>query len=91
MPTPSPIIVTMVSATTDTGVTRVSRPNTTSATGTPSAPMPTGSSAAPSAPKARTRMRKVIGRTWSSPRRVSLAISSRSSRSSGARPVTRTR
>jgi hypothetical protein len=84
-------MVTIVIATTETDVTRASRPSTTSATGTPSAPMPTGSDAAPSAPKARTRMTKVIGRMWSSPRRLSLAISSRSSRSSAARPVTSTR
>ena len=91
MPTPSPTIVTMVIATTDTGVARASKPSTTSATGTPSAPMPTGSSAAPSAPKASTRMTKVTGRMRSSPRRLSLAISCRSSRSSGLRPVTRSR
>jgi hypothetical protein len=91
MPTPSPTIVTMVIPTTDTGITRASRPSTTRATGTPSAPMPTGNRAAPSAPKARTRMAKVMGRWRSSPRRLSLAISSRSSRSSGVRPVTRTR
>jgi hypothetical protein len=84
-------MVTIVIATTDTVVTRVSRPSTTRATGTPSAPTPMGSSAAPSAPKTSTRMTKVAGRMRTSPRRLSLAISSRSSRSSGARPVTSTR
>jgi hypothetical protein len=54
-------------------------------------PTTSGSVAATSAPKASTRMKSVRGSSPSSPRRLSAVTTLRTSRSSGARPVTRAR
>ncbi len=91
MPTPSPIIVVMLSTKMLMGVIRVSSPIAVSDTAMARTPTMSGSAAATSAPKASTRMKSVRGSSVVSPRRLSSATTVRTSRSSGARPVTRAR
>ena len=73
------------------GVTRVRSPIAVSDTAMARMPTMSGSRAATSAPNASTRMKSVSGRRVVSPRRLSSATTVRTSRSSGARPVTRAR
>jgi len=91
MPTPSPIIVVMLSTNTDIGVTWAMSPMIASDTAIASTPTTSGSAAATSAPNARTRITSVSGSRRFSPRALSRVTTERTSRSSGARPVTSAR
>ena len=75
----------------DIGVTLVRRPMIASDTAIASTPTTSGSIAATRAPKASTRITSVSGRSAFSPLVLSSVTTVRTSRSSGARPVTRAR
>ncbi len=80
----------MLSTKTDIGITVASTPTVASAMTIAITPTITGSTAATSAPKARTRITRVIGTRRRSLRLASSALVARMSTSSAVRPVTRT-
>ncbi len=84
-------MVVRLSTNTDIGVYSAITPMIASATKMARTPTATGRSAATSAPKASTSTIRVSGRTRTSLRRLSSALTLRMSRSSAARPVTMTR